>query len=230
MPESKVLNKLSKIHVLIVEDDEMTANGIKQSLSLYCKRVDIANNGISGFEKFESYKPDVVIADINMPEMNGLEMVEAMHAISPHLPVIIMTSYDSSENMLESINQRAYSYLRKPIRIEELQIALLMATKDIYNSIITLEDGFTYDKNTKTLSGEKGIVSFTKTEKNLFHLLISNVDRIVDFTTIESYVWEDKSMSVEALRMCVKKIRAKAYSKIIENVQGCGYRVNSQES
>ena len=231
MLDAKILNKLSNIKVLIVEDDQMTVSSIKQSLSMYCKKVDTAYDGISGFEKFEKFKPDVVIADINMPEMNGLEMVHAMHEISPHLPVIIMTSYDSSENMLESINQRVYSYLRKPIQIEDLQTQLLMATKDIYNSIISLENNFTYNKDTKTLKNEDGVcICFTKTEKKLFHLLISNVDRVVDFTVIENYVWEDKSMSVEALRMCIKKIRAKTYGNVIENVQGCGYRINSLKS
>lgn len=228
MLDSKILNKLSNINVLIVEDDEMTAFGIKQSLSLYCKKIDIAQDGIVGFEKFERNKPDVVIADINMPEMNGLEMVKIMHEISPHLPVIIMTSYDSSENMLESINQRVYSYLRKPIQIEDLQTQLLMATKDIYNSIVLLKNKFSYNKNTKILKNKDNeSIDLTKTEKKLFHLLAANVDSVVEFLVIENYVWESKSMSSEALRMCIKKIRAKTYNSIIENIQGCGYRMNS---
>lgn len=228
MLDNKILRKLSNIRILIVEDDEMTALGIKQSLSLYCKKVNIAKDGIEGFEKFENNKPDLVIADINMPEMNGLEMVEAMHKISPHLPVIIITSYDNSENMLKSINQRVYGYLRKPINIEDLHTQILMATKDIYNSTILLKEHFVYDKNIKSLKNiDNETVKLTKTEKKLFHLLASNIDNIVDFTVIENYVWEDKSMSSEALRMCIKKIRSKTYCDIIENIQGCGYRMNS---
>lgn len=228
MLDSKILNKLSNIKILIVEDNEMTAFSIKQSLSLYCKRVDIARNGMEGYEKFEVDKPDVVIADINMPEMNGLEMVKLMHDISPHLIVIIMTSYDSSENILGSINQRVYSYLRKPIQIEELQTQILMATKDIYNSKVLLLKGFIYEKNNKSLKDEENkIINFTKTEKKLFDLLISNINNVVSFSIIENYVWENKSMSSEALRMCIKKIRAKTYNNIIINVQGCGYCINS---
>lgn len=230
MVDSKVLNKLSNIHVLIVEDDEMTAHVIHQSLNFYCKKVDIANNGIEGFELYEKNKPDVVIADINMPEMSGLEMAEALHEICPHLPIIIMTSYDSSENMLESINQGAYSYLRKPIRIEELQTALLMATKNIYNSNIKLEDDFHYDCASKNLYDGYKLIKLTKTEKELVHLLMSNINKVVDFTTIESYVWQEKSMSIEALRMCVKKIRAESYLKLIESVPGCGYIINEKSN
>lgn len=228
MVDLKVLKKLAKIDVLIVEDDEMAANALKQSLSLYCAKVYVANDGLNGFEIYENKKPDIVIVDINLPKMNGLEMVEAMHKISPHLPVIIITSHDNSKNILKSIDQGVYSYLRKPIRIEELQIALLMATKNIYNSKVALQNNYTYDCQSKTLFNPIGAkVSLTKNEHELLHLLISNIDQVVDYFVIESYVWQDKSMSLEALRMCIKKIRNKTYPDIIENIAKTGYRINS---
>jgi len=230
MLDINVLKKLSSIYVLIVEDDEMTANALRQSLVMYCQRVEVAGNGMLGFEIFESSKPDVVIADIQLPEINGLEMVAAMHKISPHLPVIIITSYDNSENISESINQRAYSYLRKPIRIEDLQTALLMATKDICNTHILLGCGFSYDCKRKFLFDQnQERVILTKQESDLIHLLISNINTIVEYSTIESYVWQEKSMSVETLRMCIQKIRKKIYHDIIENISGYGYRINAPQ-
>lgn len=227
MIDLKVLKKLSQIHVLIVEDDEMTAFALRQSLGVHCKRVDVANDGIEGFEMFENFKPDIVISDINLPEMNGLEMVRAMHEVSPHLPVIIITSHDTQENISESINQGAYNYLRKPISIEDLQTSLLMATKDIYNFQVHLDQGFVYDKNSKQLTApDETIIKLTKLEREIIHLLVSNINNIVDYATIESYAWQEKSMSIEALRMRIKKIRQKTYNEIIENISGCGYRIN----
>lgn len=228
MIDIRVLKNLANIHVLIVEDDTLTAQALHQSLVRHCRRVDVANDGMLGFEMFEKNKPDVVIADINLPEMNGLEMVGAMHEISPHLPVIIITSYDNSENISESIKQGAYSYLRKPIRIEDLQTTLLMATKEIYNTTIALQEGFYYDVEHRVLTSPKGVVDLTKTQSDLLHLLISNQNKIVDYSTIEGYVWKEKSMSVEALRMCIKKIRTKTYPYIIDNISGCGYRISSK--
>ncbi|NCD11689.1 MAG: response regulator transcription factor [Epsilonproteobacteria bacterium] len=227
MLDINILKKLATIYVLIVEDDEMTSYALKQSLIMHCRRVDVANNGMSGFEMFEKNRHDVVIADINLPEMNGLEMVAAMHTIAPHLPVIIITSYDNSENIAESIHQRAYSYLRKPIQIDDLQTTLLMATKDICTHCITLQNNFTYDIEHKLLKqAEKNIV-LTKSERELLHLLILNINQIIDYVTIENYVWKEKSMSIQSLRMCVKKIRNKTYPEIIENISGYGYRVLS---
>lgn len=228
MIDISILKKLANIHVLIVEDDELTAYGLAQSLKKHCRQVDIAHNGIVGFELFEKNKPNVVIADINLPEMNGLEMVASMHAISPHLPVIIITSYDSSENIMGSIEERAYSYLRKPIRMEDLQTTLLMATKDIVNTYVKLEYGFIYDLERKILRDANGIdIVLTKMESDLLYLLISNIDTVIDYITIESYVWQEKSMSLEALRMCIKKIRKKTFGNIIKNVSKCGYKISS---
>ncbi|MFT7005063.1 MAG: two-component system response regulator MprA, partial [Sulfurimonas sp.] len=228
MIDVKVLKNLSKIHVLIVEDDELTAYALRQSLGKYCRQVDVAVDGMQGFEMFENNKPDIIISDINLPEMNGLEMINAIHEISPHTPVIIITSYNSTENISESIKQGAYSYLLKPISVEELQTVVLLATKDMCHSEVILENGFVYDKDSKLLKDpNQKIVALTRREGELINLLISNIDKTIEYSTIESYVWEDKSMSIEALRMRIKKIRQKTYSEIIENISGCGYRINT---
>ncbi len=229
MIDEKILNKLACIHVLIVEDDQSTLEALKQNLEMYCKKVDTATNGLSGYELFKSKKPDIVITDINMPKLSGHEMVASLREISPHVPIIIMTSYDSSENMLKSIEEGAYSYLRKPIKIEELQTAILMATKNIYNKIIYLNEGYRYECETKGLYLDNELIKFTKTEQDLINLLMQNINKIISYETIENFVWVNKSMSREALRMCIKKIRAKTYPKIIENIQQQGYKISSAD-
>ncbi|QDF28936.1 response regulator transcription factor [Halarcobacter anaerophilus] len=228
MLDISILKKLSKINVLVVDSNKITIQKLKNALSLYCKNVYFAKDGIEGFELFQRNRPDVIISDINLPELNGLEMVHLIHEISPSIPVIIATANDSSKNILESIKQGVYTYLRKPIAIEELQIALLLAAKNIYNSKIYLDKGFIYDKESKLLfTADKNEVPLTKLEKELLHLLISNINKIVEYSTIENYVWQNRSMSIKALRMRIKEIRHKTYCNIIENISGCGYRINS---
>ncbi len=179
----------------------------------------------ANFELYKKIKHDVVITDISMPHLSGHEMIKAMHRIAPNLPIIVMTSHDSSENILKSIDEGVYSYLRKPIKIEDLQLALLMATKDIYNKTVFLNDKYKYDCSTKELFYGDEVVNLTKTEQDLLYLLVQNLDKVISYETIENYVWNDKSMSREALRMCIKKIRAKTYPKIIQNVWQQGYKM-----
>lgn len=223
----ELLKKLSNLHIMIIEDDKILAYAIQQSLINHCKCVDVANDGLEGFEMFEKNKPDALIVDINLPRLNGLDMVCSIKKISPHIPVLVMTSYDSSENMLKSIEKGVYTYLRKPISIEDLQTALLMATKNLYNNKILLQNGYLYNSDYKQLiDSNKQEVVFTKIEQEIMHLLLCNINKIVDYSTIEHYVWKDKSMSLETLRMKIKKIRDKTYTDIIENISGCGYRIN----
>ncbi|WP_249934678.1 winged helix-turn-helix domain-containing protein [Campylobacter sp. RM15925] len=129
--------------------------------------------------------------------------------------------------MLASIELGAYNYLRKPFKIEELQTTILMATKNLYENKIRFKDGYEYDFLQKRLFKNSEEVALTKIESKLFFLLVSNINKIVSYEVIENFVWNEKSMSNEALRMAIKKIRLKTDNDLIENISGTGYRINN---
>ncbi|EOE7366806.1 winged helix-turn-helix domain-containing protein [Campylobacter fetus] len=104
-----------------------------------------------------------------------------------------------------------------------------MATKNLYDNKISLKDDYEYDLASKTLYKDGDMISFTKIESKLLYLLVSNIDKIVSYEMIENFVWGDKAMSSEALRMVIKKIRLKTTNDIIENISGVGYRVISKK-
>lgn len=223
MIDENILKKLSNISVLLVEDDENTRLAIAQSLQIYCKFIKVAKDGLQGFDTFFKDNFDIVITDINLPNLNGLEMLNEIKKRAPHVKSIIITSYDTSENILASIKLGAYNYLRKPFKIEELQTTILLATKNFFESKIYLKEIYEYDLGLKILRKNGEVVGFTKIEAKLFYLLISNIDKPVSYEMIENFVWNDKFMSSEALRMVVKKIRLKTQNDIIENISGIGY-------
>ena len=225
MINENILKKLGNISVLLVEDDENTRLAIAQSLQIYCKNIQTAKGGMEGFEKFFKGEFDIVVTDINLPGLNGLEMLDEIKKRAPHVASIIITSYDTSENMLASIELGAYNYLRKPFRIEELQTTILMATKSLFENKIRLKELYEYDLLGKSLYKNGAPIDLTKIEAKLFFLLVSNLDKIVNYETIENFVWGEKPMSSEALRMVVKKIRLKTQNDMIENFSGVGYKI-----
>ncbi|MGB2551689.1 response regulator transcription factor [Campylobacter sp. MOP51] len=227
MIDTNILSKLKNISVLLVEDDENTRLAITQSLEFYCKKIQTAKDGMEGFNKYFKDQFDIVITDINLPNLNGLEMLDEIKKRAPHVASIIITSYDTSENMLASIELGAYNYLRKPFKIEELQTTILMATKNLYENKIRFKDGYEYDFLQKRLFKNSEEVALTKIESKLFFLLVSNINKIVSYEIIENFVWNEKSMSNEALRMAIKKIRLKTNNDLIENISGTGYRINN---
>ncbi|WP_169764022.1 response regulator transcription factor [Campylobacter mucosalis] len=226
MLDVNVLSKLANVSVLLVEDDENTRLAITQSLEFYCKKLVSAKDGLEGFECYFKDEFDIVITDINLPNLNGLEMLDEIKKRAPHVRSIIITSYDTSENILASIELGAYNYLRKPFKIEELQTTIIMATKNLYEKYVKFKE-YEYDLGEKILYKNGKAVVFTKIEARLFFLLISNFNKVVGYEVIENFVWDEKSMSSEALRMVIKKIRLKTDQNIIENVSGVGYKIGN---
>lgn len=99
MLDINILQKLKDVSVLLVEDDESTSLAIKQSLEFYCKNIVCAKDGLEGFERYFEDEFDIVVTDINLPNLNGLEMLDEIKKRAPHVRSIIITSFDTSEHM-----------------------------------------------------------------------------------------------------------------------------------
>ena len=109
---------------------------------------------------------------------------------------------------------------------KELQTTIIMATKDLFESMIKFKEIYEYDMKSKQLFKNGEEVQMPRNEAKLFFLLVSNIEKVVSYEVIENYVWSEKSMSNEALRMTIKKIRAKTDADLIKNISGVGYRLS----
>ncbi|MEA2050177.1 MAG: response regulator [Campylobacterota bacterium] len=172
--------ELKTISILYVEDDEVI---MKQSLALFekiFKKVYSATNGLDGIKIFEENQDsiDIVVTDINMPKLNGLDMVKKINEIVPSLPVILTTAYTDSKHLLNAIDLNVDKYISKPIQIRELTVSIVnlvaqyrksknleSLAKDLY--LKTTNN----DKKTKVLKSELDI----KTAKvNYYETIIDN--------------------------------------------------------
>ena len=130
----KELQSIAKdIRVLIVEDDEI----VREFITRYCKKlfkmVDSAKNGVVGLKKYEKNRYDLVITDINMPMMNGLEMSREIRKIYRHQEIIIISAYANSDYFVESIKIGVSGYIIKPIEYEQIN-------DTIYNSVYKINE------------------------------------------------------------------------------------------
>lgn len=111
---------LSNIKILIVEDDFASQQILKIALSKLSNNVIVAKDGIEGLEMFQSEKPEIVVSDISMPRMNGLDMATSIKALSPKTFIIILSAHDNSNMLLKSIEIGVYGYLIKPLKISKI--------------------------------------------------------------------------------------------------------------
>jgi PAS domain S-box-containing protein len=132
---------LKNITVLYVEDEKDIRDSMSMVFEKLFKKVVMATNGQDGYDKFRIHHEnnlhfDIVISDINMPDMNGLAMIEKIREIDKDIPIVLTTAHSDSEYFLEAINHNVYHYALKPIKVKQLALAIQDATKKYFNSKI----------------------------------------------------------------------------------------------
>lgn len=115
---------LESKRILYVEDDALTRDELAFFLGRICGTLYTAENGLKGLETFRQHRPDIVITDVQMPVMSGLEMLEAIRVIDRDVPVVVTTAFNETGHLLSAINKGASRYLLKPLSLKELHEVL----------------------------------------------------------------------------------------------------------
>lgn len=217
---------MKNLKVLIVEDEIDLANLIKSSIKELFFKVVIAKDGLEAIKKFDSFKPDIIISDIMMPNLNGLEMSKKIKEKYSETPIVILSAHSHKEMLLEAIDLGISKYFIKPFDIEEFIEYLKELSKKINkNKSIKLKDNFIFDFNNLSLYQNDILVNLTKRERQFLALLIENKNSYVTTLDIKKTLWKNEIVSDERLRTFIKRLRAKTSKELIENVSSQGYMV-----
>ena len=222
-----VIEKLQRLTLLYAEDEEAIRKNIADSLSYYVKEVIEARDGVEAYEFYLQKKPDIVLSDIHMPNLNGIDFVKKVREENKSIPIVIITAHTDKEYLLEAIELKMEKYIVKPIELESLLnvlekcVYLLELNQKILSKI---DENYIYDYDKKELRYKDEIVLLNKKEISFFELLIRNQNRIVSYEELQDKVWIDDVMTDSALRSLVRNLRKKLPTDIIFNLSGIGYR------
>ena len=171
------------------------------------------------------HHPDLVITDIKMPRVSGIELVKKIREHDSQAHIIIITAYTEVDFMLEAIELSLLRYIVKPITEPKLFEAFekFLQSKE-KNSLKELSEGWFYDSLQKIILHESITYELTKKEAKLIELLLQK-DSIITYEEIEEKLWEHEYMSLNALRLMVKNLRKKLPEGILKNIQGIGYKL-----
>lgn len=117
----KFTELLSSLNVLYVEDEEAIRYAFETGIGMFFKSFVLAENGQDGVEEFKKYHPDIIITDVNMPVMGGMEMLRQIRMIDEEVPVVMVTAYDDIEYLMESIEIGVDAYLLKPVQMDHFK-------------------------------------------------------------------------------------------------------------
>lgn len=223
--------------ILLVEDEAGVASFIKKGLSEEGYEVSITFDGTSGLQMALANPFDIIILDIMLPGLNGLDVCRAIRKQNRNVPILFLTALGTSENIVLGLETEADDYLIKPFKFIELlaRIRSLLRRTDqpIQSPLPTQEDVFqiadlTLNDYTKTVKRGDRLVSLTSTEYRLLLLFLKNPRRVFSRLEILEQVWSvDFDMGTNVVDVYVnylrKKIDKETNNKLIHTVIGMGY-------
>jgi len=214
------------LKVLIAEDEPRLGNLLQKLVGEHFGASRLGHDGKEGLMLFREWHPDLVVADIMMPRMDGLEMATAIHREAPDTPVLILTAYNQPEHLMRAIDARVAKYLTKPFEPDRLIDALESLAEEVQTDrILSLMSPFAFNFRSDLLLKRGHRVPLSPREIHLIKLLASAPDLTMETPEIKAALWGDADTGDERLRSLVRRIRAKTTPELIETHFGVGYRL-----
>jgi len=225
-------------HVLVVDDDPQLREALTRALELDSYRVSTASNGVKALEAVASARPDVMVLDVMMPYVGGLDVCRTLRSKKDRLPILVLTARDEVGDRVAGLDAGADDYLTKPFALEELRArlrALLRRTvPDEGDEAAVLEYAdVALDPVAHTARRGDRAIDLTRTEFALLELFLRNAGRPLPRETIMDRVWgwesEPTSNSLEVfVGYLRRKTEANGEPRLIHTVRGVGYVLRSE--
>ena len=200
------------MNILLLEDNIALNRALLKVLQLDDHRVTSYLDGQQVLDSL-NINYDLYILDINVPNINGLELLDLIYRKNNSSKVIIISSNSDVDSLQKAYKLGCIDYLNKPFHLEELRIKIDKLNLEKYNKLSNIK-----------LKDET--VSLTKKEKFLLTLLLENKGLLVTYAMIEDNVYQDKAMSMDSLRALVRRLRLKLVDDIIDNILEEGYTIS----
>jgi two-component system response regulator MprA len=222
-----------KPRVLVVDDDRAVRDSLRRSLEFNGYEVVLAADGAEGLVAVGSQHPDVVVVDVMMPRLDGIETTRALRAAGNDVPILVLTARDAVGDRVEGLDAGADDYLTKPFALEELLARLrallrrVVPDGDGESEVLTFSD-LTMDVASRDVSRGGRPIELTRTEFTLLEMFLRRPRRVLDRSFILEEVWGyDFPTSANSLEVYVgylrRKTEAEGEPRLIQTVRGVGY-------
>jgi len=216
------------MRVLLVEDDELLGDGLRTGLKQAGYTIDWVMDGQSANNAITDNEFDLVVLDINLPKMSGLEVLRNIRKLGRTTPVLLLTARDSVPDRVEGLDSGADDYLVKPVDLDELCARLrVLQRRAVGRSDPVIQYGdLTLDPAAHRVTLNEKPISLSMREFVLLQHLLENVGRVIPRARLEQklYGWEGEVES-NSLEVFIHHLRKKLGSSLIRTVRGVGYMI-----
>jgi two-component system response regulator MprA len=219
--------------VLVVDDDRAVRESLRRSLEFNGYAVALAGDGAEALASIAKTPPDVVVLDVMMPRLDGIETTRALRTAGNDLPILVLTARDSVGDRVEGLDAGADDYLTKPFALEELLARLRALLRRVQPEagddpeVLTFSD-LSLDVGTREVRRGARQIELTRTEFSLLEMFLRRPRRVLERSFILEEVWGfDFPTTANSLEVYVgylrRKTEAEGERRLIHTVRGVGY-------
>lgn len=215
------------MHVLLIEDDALIADGVRAGLAVQGFAVDHADTAARGMALLDAAEHDAVVLDLGLPDEDGIDLLRRLRARHT-LPVLILTARDAVEDRVAGLAAGADDYLGKPFDLRELAARLhTLARRRGGRATAAIRHGrLTFDPISLEVTLDGVAVRLARRELALLHALLDNPRRVLSPAQLLDAVYGlDEQVESNALNVHIHHLRRKLGPRVVETVRGFGYRL-----
>jgi DNA-binding response OmpR family regulator len=225
-----------RMRILVVEDERRMAELLRQGLVEDGHAVTVALDGRDGLEMAEAGSFDLMILDVMLPGVTGLEIARRRRALRDRTPILMLTARDATTDIVQGLDSGADDYLTKPFSFEILlaRVRAVSRRGPIPQSVILEAAGITLHRGTREVRRGERKIELTRTEYAILELLMRNAGRVLTRESLIDAVWggdtEIESNTLDAfVRLLRGKIEAGGESRVLRTVRGVGYCLRAED-
>jgi len=222
-----------ELSILFIEDDKVIRENYLAFLKQKFEKVYEAEDGLNAYQIYLEKKPDILIIDIDLPKLNGLELLKKIREKDLSTKAIMFTGNTDTSFLLQAAELKLTKYLVKPVSKNELKDALNLVKDEMRNfqvlskETLILKDNYSWNYTNKELFLNNQIINLTKTEVEILNKLFKNTSSTTSYDELLIDIWETFDASkVDLVKTAIKKLRKKLPCETIVNIYGQGYKVN----
>jgi DNA-binding response OmpR family regulator len=218
--------------ILLLEDERMLSEAIAEYLMALGHRILVCNDGTDALKEIKSESFDLLILDINVPGIDGLDLLEQLHILKIRPPAIYISALVDIEGISRAYDLGCFDYLKKPFHLKELSLRIdkVIQSCTIPQSHTRLSKSYAYDASISTLLCDNVTQHLSKRQLQIIDLLARNRGRVVDFDQFRTYIWDDEYVDNATIRAEVSRLKKSLKEDFIQNIRALGYMIDIPRS
>jgi two-component system, OmpR family, response regulator VanR len=219
------LNRRLDVGLLIVEDDPVAAKNIQRYFNPFFKTVWSCDTPLSAMEAYETYRPGVIISDIELPHGSGIDLIRNIRKKDKKVLVFIVSAFPKEEYLLSALDLKLDGFLIKPLISPKLESIVRKCYEVLFKNEVCIDEqkGVYYSFEKKIIASPEGISTLTHLEITIFEKLLSMKNTILTYGELENALALENSFSRNSLRVLIARLRKKHPCIRIDNCSEEGY-------